>query len=172
MNRRCRVGVYTSGDGGRTWTRAPGDVGQWHLPADATASYVVSPTGRRSTPCLPLALSSIDPSTARVLCDDGGILGTQDAGGTWFTLGALPDAVDIEYSDPATGVALASVPKCRAAVMRTSDGGASWDRLACLAGRHPRAIGGRDGLLAAQVGSHLYVSRSSGNRWRDLHWDE
>jgi hypothetical protein len=172
LNRRCRVGVYTSGDGGRTWTRSAGDAGQWHLPADPTATYIVSPTGQRFTPCLPRAVSPLDPATARVLCDDGSILGTQDAGATWITLGALPDAVDVAYTDPGTGVALATVPKCRAAVLETSDGGATWRRLACLAGRRPRAVAGQDGLMAAQVGSHLYVSTNSGSRWRDLHWDE
>jgi photosystem II stability/assembly factor-like uncharacterized protein len=172
LNRRCRPGVYASKDGGRTWTRSAGDAGQWHLSADATALSVVSPAGQRHIPCVPLSLSQIDASTARVLCDDGGVLGTQDSGTTWITLGVLSGAVDIRYTTPGAGVALATLPRCRAAVMQTADGGATWQRLACLAGRRPRAIAARSGRMAAQVGQHLYVSTDSGSRWRDLHWDE
>src|SRR3954471_24562018 len=90
LNRRCHVGVYASTDGGRTWARSAGDAGQWHLTADATARSVVSPTGRRHVPCVPQSLSPLDVTAARVLCDDGTLLGTEDAGATWITLGVLP----------------------------------------------------------------------------------
>lgn len=172
LNRRCRAGVYSSDDGGRTWARSAGDAGQWHLIADGSARSVVSPTGRQHTPCVPQSVSPIDSTAARVLCDDGTVLGTEDSGATWITLGGLPGAVDIRYTAPGAGVALATVPKCRAAVMQTSDGGASWQRLTCLSGRRPRAIAAQGSLMAAQVGRHLYVSTDSGSRWRDLHWDK
>jgi hypothetical protein len=172
LDRRCRAATYSSDDGGRTWTRSAGDAGQWHLPAGETARFVVSPTGRRHTPCVPRSVAPIDAGAARVLCDDGAVLGTEDAGATWITLGVLAGAVDIRYTAPGTGIALAGVQSCRAAVMQTSDGGATWQRLACLAGRRPRAVAVQGSLMAAQVGRHLYVSTDAGSRWRDLHWDK
>src|SRR3954447_5815674 len=168
LNRRCRAGVYSSDDGGRTWARSVGDAGQWHLNGDPTARSVVSPTGRRHTPCVPRSLSPLDATAARVLCEDGVVLGTEDVGATWITLGTLPGAVDIRYTAPAAGVALATLPKCPAAAMQTSDGGATWQRLACLPGRRPRAVAAQGSVMAAQVGSRLYVSTDSGSHWRDL----
>lgn len=172
LNRRCRAGVYSSKDGGRTWARSVGDAGQWHLTADATARSVVSPTGRRHTPCVPQSLSPLDSTAARVLCEDGTVLGTEDAGATWITLGGLPGAVDIRYTAPGVGVALARARRCPAAAMQTSDGGATWQRLACLSGRRPRAVAAQGSVIAAQVGTRLYVSTDSGSHWRDLHWDK
>lgn len=172
LNQRCRAGVYSSGDGGRTWARRAGDAGQWHLNADPTARSVVSPTGRRHTPCVPRSLSPLDATAARVLCRDGVLLGTEDVGGTWITLGRLPGAVDIRYTAPGAAVALATLPKCPAAAMQTSDGGATWQRLACIPGRRPLAVAAQGSVMAAQVGTRLYVSTDSGSHWRDLHWDK
>lgn len=172
LNRRCRAAVYSSDDGGRTWARSVGDAGQWHLTADSGARSVVSPTGRQHVPCVPQSLSPLDPTAARVLCADGSVLGTEDGGGTWITLGRLPGAVDVRYTAPGAGVALAGVPKCPAAVMKTSDGGATWQKVTCLSGRRPRAIAAQGSLVAAQVGRHLFLSTDSGSRWRDLHWDK
>jgi hypothetical protein len=171
LNRRCRANLFSSDDGGRTWSRREGDPGRWRLAADRTSPSVFTPNGRLHTPCRPRALSAIDGATARVLCDDGQVLGTEDQS-VWVTLGRLAGAVDIGYDDPADAVALATDRRCRAAVMQTSDGGTAWTRLVCLPGRRPRAVGVRGALVAAQVGNHLYASTDSGGTWRDLHWDE
>jgi photosystem II stability/assembly factor-like uncharacterized protein len=83
------------------------------------------------------------------------------------TLGRLEGAVDIRFTSPGTGVGLARQGGCRAAVLRTSDGGTTWKRLVCLPGRTPRAIGAQGGLVAAQVGERLYSSSDAGVTWSD-----
>jgi hypothetical protein len=172
LNRRCRLGLYVSTDEGRSWSRRAGDDGLWHVTADPTEPSVVTANTALPTPCAPRSLSPIDGATARVLCDSGEILGTQDAGATWVTLGRRPGAVAVAYTSPADGVALVRRPRCSAAVMRTSDGGAGWTRLVCLTGRRPRTLAAQGDVIAAQVGEHLHTSTDGGRTWRDLHWGE
>jgi photosystem II stability/assembly factor-like uncharacterized protein len=102
-----------------------------------------------------------------VLCGSGQVLGTQDAGQSWVALGRLDGAVDIRFTSPGVGVGLARESGCPAAVLRTTDGGTSWKRLACLTGRTPRAIGAQGDLVAAQVGDRLYSSSDAGVTWSD-----
>ena len=165
LDRRCRPGRWTSRDGGVSWLRGPDPNGGWHLSADAGAASVASPVGPRRTPCSVRAVSAIGTGVLRVLCSDGGLLGTPDVGATWITLGRLAGAVDIRFTTPGDGVALAAQPGCPAAVLDTVDGGTTWSRLACLPGRAPRAVATAGDVVAAQVGRELYVSTDGGTTW-------
>jgi photosystem II stability/assembly factor-like uncharacterized protein len=126
---------------------------------------VTAPDGPRSTPCVPLALSTLDQSVVRVLCEEGQILGTDDGGDAWVALGRLPGAVDIRFLSTGDGYGLAKEADCPAAVMRTTDGGTSWERLVCLPGIKPRAVAAQGDLVAAQVGGRTYVSTDGGETW-------
>jgi hypothetical protein len=165
LDARCRVARYTSANGGRSWTRRAGADDTWHLAAEPTASTVVSPTGERPTPCVPIALAPVDDSLARVLCRRGRIRETEDAGRSWVVISRVRGAVDLRFTAPDDGVALARRPGCPAAVMQTSDGGEEWTRLVCLPGRRPRAIGAQGDVVAAQVGDELFVSTDAGATW-------
>ena len=165
LDDRCRAGRYTSSDGGSSWSRKGGDGPTWHLGPDPEADSVTSPGGPRSTPCLPSALSTLDQSVVRLLCDDGQVLGSDDGGTSWVALGRLAGAVDIRFLSTGEGYALASQPDCPSAVMRTSDGGTTWEQLVCLPGRRPRAVAARGALVAAQVGRRTFVSTDGGQTW-------
>ncbi len=161
----CKVSRFTSQDGGDSWTRTAGAGPTWHLSPVSSPDTVASPAGPRTPPCTPAAVSTVNDTLVRLLCDDGKVLGTDDTGKTWVTLGSLPGAVDIRFTSAGVGVALAKQKGCAAAVMQSVDGGAGWDRLGCLPGAEPLAIGSQGSTIAAQVGDNLYVSTDGGKSW-------
>ncbi len=166
----CRFGVYRSsadsGSSGDGWRFSPGTGGAWHLLPDRDAAGVHAPAGRVDTPCRPVSLSTAGGSVPRGLCDNGTILGTTDDGSTWVVLGRLPDAVGVAFTSPSTGYALAGQDDCAAAVLRTDDGGSSWDSLECLADGEPRAIAVTGQDIAALVDDTLHVSSDAGASWQ------
>jgi hypothetical protein len=102
---------------------------------------------------------------ARLLCDDGRLLGTSDGADSWVQLGRLDGAGSIDFSTPGDGVALAGLEGCSAAVMTTSDGSTNWSRLACLNGGEPRAISREGEDLVALVGDKALRSADGGSTW-------
>ena len=123
-----------------------------------------APDGRRRSPCVPVNLSPIDTTVARLLCEDGWLLGTSDGGDSWVQFGSLR-AVSIDFSTPGDGVALAGREDCSTAVMTTSDGGTNWSRLACLSGGETRAISREGEALVALVEDKALGSTDGGSTW-------
>ena len=161
---RCRPAGYESRDGGRTWEKA--DVkGRWHLDGDPAQRQVASPKGKMDVPCRPTGLSSVRNDVARVLCPDGRILRTRDDE-SWTVIGSTPGAVAIRFPAPDVGFALAARGSCPATVLRSTNGGKKWERLACLKGDDPRGISGQDGSYAAIVDDTVHVSEDRGETWR------
>ena len=80
-------------------------------------------------------------------------------------VGQVDGAVAIRFPTPETGFALARQRSCAAAVMRTTDSGATWERVACLEGEPARGISGQDGTYAAVVGDTVKVSNDEGEHW-------
>ena len=152
----CKVSRFTSQDGGDSWTRTAGAGPTWHLSPVSSPDTVASPAGPRTPPCTPAAVSTVNDTLVRLLCDDGKVLGTDDTGNTWVTLGSLPGAVDIRFTSAGVGVALAKQKGCAAAVMQSVDGGSGLGppRVSpgCrtprhrLAGQHDRRPGRRQPL--------------------------
>jgi hypothetical protein len=165
LDARCGVGRYDSSDAGRSWSHRPGSGDTWHLSRNSRAFEVVSPAGRRTVPCPPVAVSTGTGGVVHVLCAGRQILASEDAGASWVSAGRLDGAVDARFVSPGVGVALARQPGCPAAVMRSSDGGASWSRLVCLPGKPPRAVAGQGEVIAAQVGDQVFVSTDNGATW-------
>jgi hypothetical protein len=165
LDERCREAGWKSSDEGATWSRSRRARTAWHLDPDASARQVVSPAGVRTTPCRPDAISSADGGSVRVLCQDGRVLATPDDGASWVEVGRARGAVDVRFVDPTNGYLLAPQGDCRAAVLQSTDGGASWRQLVCLPGRRPHALGVQGAVVAAQVGRRLYASTDGGQTW-------
>jgi photosystem II stability/assembly factor-like uncharacterized protein len=163
----CQVSRYASRDGGRLWQRTVGDGPTWHLGKDPKGAFVVSPRARRTTPCIPTAVST-PAGAVRVLCADGRILGTPDGGATWSRVGTLPGAVDIAFTSSREAFALAPQRGCPAAVLRSIDGGRVWTQRICLPGKEPRAIAARPTIVAAEVGTTIRRSTDNGATWSTL----
>ena len=129
----CRTVGYESRDRGRSWDSvSPRGSG---ISTDRCVPDACSPlTVSVATPCVPRAMSTVRNDVVRLLCPDGRILSTPDEQ-TWTVVGRLKGAVAFRFPVPDVGFALAPQAKCEAAVMRTTDSGATWEHLTCLEGR-------------------------------------
>jgi hypothetical protein len=111
-------------------------------------------------------MSTVRNDVVRLLCPDGRILRSPDDR-AWTVVGRLKGAAAFHFPLPDIGFALAPRGNCESAVMRTTDSGASWERLACLEGEPPRGISGQDGRYAAVVGDRVKVSDDRAVSWRN-----
>lgn len=161
----CEVTAVASTDRGETW-RPREAAGFWSLlPGDETA--LTHASGNAAVPCSATSVSGIDLGVARVLCEDGRVLGTADAGVEWVALGSLDDAKAVSYATPAVGYGLVEHPECDGVqVRRTTDGGSSWSDLHCADLQGPWAISANDSfLLVAGADGHV-TSADAGETWR------
>jgi hypothetical protein len=165
LDHSCQLMRFSSANLGRSWTREQGDGGAWHALADRTVKSVHGPGVVRSAPCADGRLPQPQAGVVRLLCPDGSIYGTDDDGQSWPYEGRLSGAVDIVFTSPGSGFAVARQPGCAAAVLRTIDSGTTWSQTVCLPGRAPRAVAAAGSLVAAQVGDKLSVSRDGGASW-------
>lgn len=160
----CKLMAYVSHDGGDNWDATASSGDYWHL--DLYAASVVRAPGRDAQPgCVVRALAPLTESGARVLCADGELRGTSNAGTSWVGLGALDGAVDVYYVDTGTGWAVGTAADCDAAVYQTSDGGANWDQQACLGGGEPQAASMSGGVVTVEVGGTIHTSDDGGGSW-------
>lgn len=159
----CVLAAMTSDDRGETW--AVDTPGFWSLvPGDDTG--LVHASGKAGVPCPAISVSGVDPGVARVLCDDGRVLGTADAGVEWVVLGDVADARAISFASPAAGYAVVEAEGCDGATVNsTVDGGTSWVEVACVDLPGPWGISVNDGLLlVAGSGGHR-TSTDGGASW-------
>lgn len=141
-------GVFTTEDGGRSWTTVPSDEGQYWLAGDFVDPLTGALASRGAAPAVvrrrtiapaqtgPLGLRSlramqlIAPTSGWLVGDGGLIMTTADLGRTWQTAaGELPGGAG-EYFDLHTvavegqTVWVAGTPGTR--VFRSTDGGQTW----------------------------------------------
>jgi photosystem II stability/assembly factor-like uncharacterized protein len=157
-------GVRHSTDGGETWTRVEG------IPNPDVHSVAVSR----------------EPSKKVFVLVNNEIYTTQDEGANWKPLGIMdkfpfsyPRGFRLHPEDPDTAyVTLGdSTPGTTGTVMRTTDGGESWDALPIP--DHPNSAMwvvdvqpyDTSVMFAASRYGYLYRSDDSGNSWRKL-WRE
>lgn len=160
----CTTRLYDGAAGRQAW-KAGDDSGTWHqLIGDSSA--VRSPSGVVDTPCRPVDVSAT--ATVRLLCANKSIIGTDDDGQSWVTLGSLPGAKAISFVTPTRGYAVASRPECQVDVLTTDDGGATWDEASCLGIGSPRAIAAHGDVALVQAGDSLLRSEDSGVSWETL----
>lgn len=164
----CATAVYRSRDGGETWDRSAGTGGAWHL-LSGPSTFVHAPSGVITTSCEVAVLSPLSTTSARVLCTDGELRGTDDSGSSWVQLGRLDGAVDVSYVSPVAAWALAVTEACPAALLRTDDGGSDWERVACVDedGSAPQAVSAvrqatGETMVTVQVDGQVRASTDGG----------
>ena len=162
----CEVQTFVTGDRGESWRRTPNADAAWYLVDDPTRARIHTPEGTVDTPCTPTSLSTIDAGALRVLCENDRIIGTDDTGRSWVTLGSLEDAVALRFTSPGDGYAVGPGADCEAAVFQTANGGARWEQIRCFDGGQPRSIAAEAEVVAAQIGDDLQVSADGGSTWR------
>jgi len=161
---RCRLSAYVSSDGGETWAETQQSGEYWQLSPESPEA-VRSPVRRTEPGCEVLALSSFTEVSARVLCTDGELRGTADAGANWAGLGDLDGAVSVYYEGPGDAWAVAVTDDCPAAVYSTADGGADWEEQSCLEDGDGQAIAVTNGVITVHLGGQVTTSDDDGASW-------
>lgn len=161
----CEAVTYRGGAQRRNWVAAPAQ-SEWYLDTTVDAPEVHAPGGPVEVPCTPASLSTV--GAIRLLCDDGGLVGSADGGETWATLGRLEEGTAFAFQGPANGFALVEREDCPVTVLSTVNGGAGWETAACLDGRRGRAVAVRDNSLVAVADDTLWRSADAGVTWEQL----
>ncbi len=158
----CTAHVFSGSTQTSRWQPDPGGDTAWHLGGGKHAVH--TPDGRARTGCTPVSLSSA--GSVRLLCDDGQVLGTDDNGASWVVLGRAPGARLIAFAGPGVGYAVADRDGCRQALLRTGDGGATWEQRHCFDTGAVRGLATGGGSVVAAVGSQILSSDDGGKTWR------
>lgn len=169
----CRaVTTFTTTNGGGAWDRTDGSEGSWHRLSHAGAR-IHAPTGTADVPCehneVVAGFSTLSTDQAYALCGDGAVLRTVDGAKSWSRQGTAPAATDLDFVDPANGLAVtATQQSCSGvAVLATSDGGKTWKPLTCVEtsvrGVPDVSADGKRAYLA--VGGSVWFSDDGGSTW-------
>lgn len=143
-----------------------GKDGTWYLSPGAAGTAVKAPGGPVEAGCTVVSLAAIDARMAYLLCADGTIRVTEDAGAGWRNKSTLAGAVSISFTDAQHGFALAPQQACASAVLATGDGGANWIKRACLRGTRPQAIAAAGEAMLAIVDDAAQRSENAGVSWQ------
>ena len=156
----CEPAVLTTADGGATFSGPGPATATWGLWPEAGPEVLV-PGGRPAKACAAgdaVALSAADGQLALVLCDDGSVRRTADAGQTWADAGDVDGAVSLAVRDDQVAVLLTS-DGCEGVGVRTGDLGESLDlgsETACVEGVSAPAA-----VAVAEEGGWVSSNRST-----------
>lgn len=142
-----------------------GNDGTWYPATGASSTTVNAPGGPVDAGCIPIGMSPIDAKAPFILCTDGRIRATTNAGASWQTRSTVVGGVSISFTDKSSGFLLAAQPECAVAVMVTTDGAATWQQRACLHGSVPQAIATAGSRMLAMVDGVLQGSADAGVSW-------
>lgn len=147
---------------------AGGNDGVWYLSTDAASTTVKAPDVPVDSGCVPIGLEPIDAQAAYILCANRAIRVTEDGGRSWQTRSTVVGAASISFTDAKSGFALAPTSECPAAVLATTDSGATWTRRACLKGAVPQAITAAGGRMLVLIDGRMQSSEDAGVSWRPI----
>ncbi|MEO8107873.1 MAG: sialidase family protein [Actinomycetes bacterium] len=176
---RCRVRVWNSTDRGQTWSD-PVPATDTFVRLPSTTRDIVTPSGLAMNPCpdrkvAPLAVESISATDGAVLCFDGEVRTTADAGVTWSEGATVAGAQALAFEGPSLGWVLVRdggrCPVYEAQI--TQDGGTTWQLGGCLgieASPDKRVLPSIS-FSTPQVGladlaGETYVTPDSASTWR------
>lgn len=171
----CRLGQYTTTDGGQSWTGSGSTTGAWGRKPDA-AEEIYTPQDPAARPCtggdvVDLARSSA--TGAQVLCQDGTVRQTIDGGQTWRDAGEVKGALAIANrveGNRLVGYAARSVDGCAGVqLVRIGTGGQGADPevLACIEA-DLTDVAGRVALSTPKAGGWLLVGKQTFTAGADL----
>jgi photosystem II stability/assembly factor-like uncharacterized protein len=166
------VTTYRTSNGGESWEDSQGSAGSWHKVAEAAAE-VHAPEGTVDVPCAEGAtvagLSTLSQELAYVLCSDGAVVRSRDSGATWRERGTAKDAVDLDFVDETTGLAVGrGDSSCSGvAVSRSADGGETWEQAGCVetSSSAPPDISAAGERAYLAVGGTVWYSDDTGESW-------
>ncbi len=182
-------GVYTTNDGGRSWSAVPGEVARAWLTADfldpntaalAGRDSLVATASRRGVEPRPAdfglrtlnRLKLVAPTGGWLVGDGGLILQTSDAGKSWqTTAGVLPPGAATQFDYGALAVRgnhvwVAGTPGTR--VLHSADGGQTWNSADTRQTLPIRSLFFVDDQLGWAVGDlgTILATTDGGRTWR------
>jgi photosystem II stability/assembly factor-like uncharacterized protein len=177
-------GMLVSRDAGATWSRisgASGDAMGIALPAGSRTAYVAGhnvffrsddggTTWRSVRPSLPgldihgFAASAAEARTFYAFVVGHGLFRSDDVGTTWARTGDAPGSTMSMAAGKSGGKDVLFAATMDAGVVRSRDGGRSWERVPEL-GRAGHASAAGDVIYAAG-GSSVLVSQDGGGTWQ------
>lgn len=111
----CAPAFASSEDGGSTWVGPSDTTGAWHLEVDPRSRTLHAPYATVDSPCGRRATIELEPTSfeeAWVLCADGEVFSTVNAGTTWTSSGRAPGAVALGVLSDQPVVAVPSSGDC------------------------------------------------------------
>lgn len=159
---QCVSHRYSTNDAGANWTEQK-KFQTWFV--NASGDEVVSPGGASQPGCQIVSLSPISDRNAKVACENGSILGTDDHGDTWVTLGNLNNLSAATFDDLRNGYAVAEYTDCKARAYVTNDAGLNWKAAGCVGKNAVQSLVGNAGRLVALVGDRVKISTDGGKTW-------
>lgn len=165
----CDPAFTISVDVGDTWRPPAAADGAWHLLRDREAAQIHAPQGNVDSPCAPrrtIALEGATFSRATLLCDDGEVFTTVDAGVRWTSDGATAGARALALIDGVPRVAAFPVDGCAGLSILAPGAGEG----TCVVGAPAVGVGlsfsGPDaGYL--QANGRTWVSTDAGRTWAE-----
>ena len=175
----CTPGAWSSSDAGGEWN-GPTPTGNAWVRIDGNTRELRAPSGEVKNPCVGpgrvvLEVEGMSETSAAVLCEEGVINRSDDAGATWVEVKSVPGAQALAWQDPQNGWVLVSGGGvCPAFQLnRTTDGGTTWSTGGCVgvegdagpqAARPSLAYAD---LLAgmAVLGEATWTTADGGNNW-------
>jgi photosystem II stability/assembly factor-like uncharacterized protein len=135
---RCKTKLWSSTDQGETWSGPASASDEFaRVPDDPT--QLATPSGDVKNPCpghtdAPISVEGISSIEAAVLCETGAVVTTQDSGVTWVKREPVVGGEAMAFEGPQLGWVLrANSGQCPVyQLMRTQDGGLSWQTGGCL----------------------------------------
>jgi len=135
-------GIFKSADGGLNWKPASG------LPNDAVAAIAVDPSNTNTV----------------YACMSEGLYQSADAGNTWKSIVAGP-VISVAVAATKPGLVYAGRPS--APILRSTDGGASWQEVGSAVSPAALAVDPSNSftIYAGTSRSGIYLSTDGGNTW-------
>ena len=160
----CKAQAFATSDGGAEWNKVLRPADSWYVGPDGRT--IVSPERSTDPGCAVASLSTTSAINARVLCSDGRVNGTNDAGTTWVTLGKLADARAATFFGLRGGFAVAPAAGCASQVYSTGDAGGNWSPLGCIDEKATVALlSGKAARLVASDEKVVWISTDGGAKW-------
>lgn len=163
----CAPAFTSTEDGGSTWVGPSDTTGAWHLEVDPGARALHAPYATVDSPCGRRSTIELEPTSfeaAWVLCADGEVFSTVNAGTTWTSAGRAPGAVALGVLSDQPVVAVPSSGDCSGLAI----GAPGSTALGCVAGATPTGValafaGAPAGFVVADGAT--WTSNDGGTTW-------